>query len=127
MAIVIEGIKDAALRRVIGRKLDKLSRQLPRPPVAVRVDFTDENGPKGGVDRRCGLTIELPRRAALHAEDVAPTARAAFDLAFESLQRRVLREVERLRDQRRRPKKYFVAKRLLETPSTPPRRRRRRA
>jgi ribosome-associated translation inhibitor RaiA len=57
----------------------------------------------------------MPRRGALHAADIAATHRQAFDLAFEALERRALREIDRARDGRRRPKKYFVAKRLLES------------
>ncbi len=77
MAIVIEGLTDGALRRLIGRKLDALGSHLPQPPIAVRVGFKDENGPKGGVDIRCALTVEVPRRGALHAADVAATPRRA--------------------------------------------------
>jgi len=113
MATVIEGLSDAALRRLIGKKLNTLSRHLPRPPIAVRVGFTDENGPKGGVGIRCAITVDLPRRRSLHAEDMAAAPRQAFDLAFDALERRALKEVDRARDGRRRPKKYFVAKRLL--------------
>ncbi len=115
MAIVIEGLTDGTLRRLIGRKLDALGSHLPQPPIAVRVGFKDENGPKGGVDIRCALTVEVPRRGALHAADVAATPRRAFDLAFAALERRALREIDRARDGRRRPKKYFAARRLLES------------
>ena len=119
MAILIEGVQDPALRRLIERKLEGLAARLPRPPVHVRVGFTDENGPKGGVDTRCAVTVEWPRRPPLHAEDVAPTPRQALDAAFEALERRLLKTLDRQREQRRRPKKYFVARRLLEPDSGP--------
>lgn len=113
--IAIESVNhDAALRALIVRKLETLSGRLRPAPVSVRVAFTDENGPKGGVGIRCALTLELPRRPALHAEDVAETHRVAFDRALASLERRSLRDLEAGRTRRRRPKKYFVAKRLLQ-------------
>lgn len=115
MAILIEGVQDPALRRLIERKLEALKTRLRRPPVHVRVGFTDENGPKGGVDTRCAITVEWPRRPALHAEDVAATPRHALDAAFEAVERLLLKELDRQREQRRRPKKYFLARRLLET------------
>jgi ribosome-associated translation inhibitor RaiA len=115
MAIVIEGVQAPGLRRLIERRLEALRARLPRPPVHVRVGFTDENGPKGGIGTRCAITVEWPRRPALHAEDVAPTPRHALDAAFEAIERLLLKELDRQREQRRRPKKYFVAKRLLET------------
>lgn len=115
MAIIIEGLRDGPLRRLIGKKLDSLRHHLRQPPVTVRVAFTDENGPKGGPSIRCSLTVDLARRRALHVEHTAATPRQAFDLAFEVLERRVFQEIHRARDRRRRPKKYFVAKRLLES------------
>ena len=132
MAITIEGLSDPAPRRLIGKKLEALGGHLARPPIAIRVGFTDENGPKSGVTIRCALTVELGGRGAVHAEDIAATPRQAFDLAFEALERRALKEIDRARDRRRRPKKYFLAKRLLESgsvvePSLMPRRPRRSA
>ena len=120
MAIVVEGLGDVVLRRLIGKKLDALSRHLRQPPITVRVGFSDENGPKGGPGIRCALTVDMPRRRPLHVEDTAATPRQAFDLAFEALERRALQEIDRARDRRRRPKKYFVAKRLLEAEAERP-------
>lgn len=118
MTIVIEGLVEGPLRRLIGKKLDALAGHLPRPPLTVHVGFKDENGPKGGVDIRCALTVEIPRRGALYAADLAATPREAFDLAFVALERRVLRDIDRARDRRRRPRKYLVARRLLESDPT---------
>jgi hypothetical protein len=46
-------------------------------------------------------------------EHTAQTGRLAFDGAFAVLERQLERYRERDRDERRHPKKYFVAKRLL--------------
>jgi len=118
MAIVVEGLGDPALRRLIRKKLDAL--RVRQPPTAVRVGFTDENGPKGGPSIRCALTIDMVRRRAVHVEHTATTPRRAFDLAFDALERRALQEIDRTRDRRRRPKKYFLARRLLESEAGPP-------
>jgi ribosome-associated translation inhibitor RaiA len=80
----------------------------------VRIAFTDENGPKGGTDTRCAVTVDVPRRPALHVEDLADSHRLAFDAAFSGLERLVRRDRDATREQRRRPKKYYVARRLLE-------------
>src|SRR5207245_9547206 len=120
MAIVVEGLGDPALRRLIRKKLDALRDHLRQPPTAVRVGFTDENGPKGGPSIRCALTIDMARRRAVHVEHTATTPRRACDLAFDALERRALQEIDRTRDRRRRPKKYFLARRLLESEAGPP-------
>jgi len=104
VAVRLGGVRDA--RAVVAAV---------RHAVAVRVGFTDENGPKGAPGIRCAFTIDMARRRALHVEHTAATPRQAFDLAFEALERRALQEIDRARDRRRRPKKYFLAKRLLES------------
>ena len=133
MIVEIEGLPArSALRAVIQRKLDAAFTRRRVTPVAVRIGFVDENGPKGGVDTRCGITVEVPRRRkAVHVERRAETPRLAFDAAFASLEREVFeRERGRAVASSRRPKKYFVAQRLwrpdetLEPVATPPRRRR---
>jgi len=124
MIITIEGANhDVALRELVASRLDGLARRHRVRPVSARIGFVDENGPKGGVDTRCALSLELPRRPTLHVNELAASARAAFDAAFEALERRMARDREHGRAQRRRPKKYYVAKRLLapdsETPLEP--------
>lgn len=82
-------------------------------PISVRAAFVDDHGPKGSVAARCGLTVRLPHRPPLHVEHTAETPRRAFDGALSALERGIGRDRQRARDRRRRPKKYYVAKRLL--------------
>jgi ribosome-associated translation inhibitor RaiA len=113
MTIEIEGTHDPALRELIGAKVAAALKPLRPKAIDIRVGFADENGPKGGIDIRCGLTVEVPRRPRLHAGATAGSHRLAFEAALEILGRHLARERERLRDVRRRPKKYYLAKRLL--------------
>lgn len=114
MTLEIEGLSTrSALRALIARKIAGLFADHRPNPVDVRVGFVDQNGPKGGVAIRCGINVEIPRRPTLHAEHRAETERLAFDGAFEALARRIARARGRMLDERRRPKKYFAAKRLL--------------
>jgi ribosome-associated translation inhibitor RaiA len=82
-------------------------------PTTVRATFTDENGPKGGRAIRCALEVKQPRLPVVHVDTVATTARLAFDGALAKLERAVARRRETARDAKRRPKKYFVARRQL--------------
>ena len=82
------------------------------------VTFVDENGPKGGLGVRCRVSVTLPRRPALRVEHTATTPRLAFDGVLETLERSLDRMRERMRDGARRPKKYFVAGRLLTEAAT---------
>jgi ribosome-associated translation inhibitor RaiA len=114
MTVEIEGLTGRlALRALIGRKIAAVFEPRRAKPTIVRVLFVDENGPKGGVGIKCGITVEVPRRPAFHAEDRGETHRLAFDGAFDALERQVVSGRERRRAESRRPRKYFLAKRLL--------------
>ena len=120
MTIHIRGIpNDLALRSLVAREMSAAFLRVKS--VAAQVVFFDENGPKGGVAIRCALTVRLPRWPTLRVEQMGETARLAFDGGLAMLKRQIERHRERARDQRRRPKKYYAAKRLLiggEPPET---------
>lgn len=120
MSVVIEGLgDDRALRTLISGKVTNTLARLQVVATGVRVQFSDENGAKGGVDIRCSLTIDVPHRPELHADTVAADARLAFEQAFAALERQIERDRARGRVERRHPKKYYLAKRLLEPEATP--------
>jgi len=100
-------------------------------PISARVTFFDDNGPRGGLGMRCAISVRVPYRPLIRVDHVAITRRLAFDGAFASLERQLERYRQRNRDIKRRPKKYFAAKRLLtaglEEPATSGRARRRKA
>jgi putative sigma-54 modulation protein len=131
MTLVMEGIPlDDPLRTVIEAKLGDVFRRGRGRPTATRVAFTDENGPKGGPDIRCAVTVEIPGRPAIHASAQAENPRLSLDGALAALERELARAHQRRRDAARRPKKYFVAHQGMlpdGEPALPPTRRRRRS
>ena len=103
----------SALRaRVMAAMADVLA-ALPRQPTSARVAFSDVNGPKGGDAIHCALEVRLPQRRTVHVEDVASTPRLAFAAGLTKLERRLRRTRETARESKRRPKKYFAARRVL--------------
>jgi ribosome-associated translation inhibitor RaiA len=120
MVIEIRGIRrDPALRARVEKQVQAALERLQLKPITAQATFFDDNGPKGGLAVRCALTARLPYRPALRVEQTEATQRTAFDGAFAALERRLERYRERDRDSRRHPKKYFVAKRLLESRAAP--------
>jgi ribosome-associated translation inhibitor RaiA len=107
--ITVAGVLRARVAAGLADVLDGF----PVEPTSARVAFTDENGPKGGEAIRCTLEVRLARRAPVHVEDVAATARLAFEAGLAKLERRLRRVREVTRASRRRPKKYFAASRVL--------------
>jgi ribosome hibernation promoting factor len=135
MHIEIEGVVNG-VRGDIESRLGKSVGHTSARPTSAIVNFSDVNGPKGGVDIRCSLTLRLPPRKQVHAEAMGSTPLLAFNAAAEVLDRRLQRQVGRAVTTRRRPKKYFVANTLNAAepmtlaPEGPPsvkRRRRRKA
>jgi hypothetical protein len=82
-------------------------------PVSGKIHLEDENGPKGGVALRCLIEVHLPRRPPADVSHVAESARLAFDGALEKIERRLAEDRARLREAKRRPKKFYAAKRAL--------------
>ena len=82
-------------------------------PRSVKTTFFDDDGPKGGPAIRRAISVRVPYRPLIRVEHISTTGRLAFEGAFATLERQLERYRERVRDIKRRPKKYFVAKRLL--------------
>lgn len=124
MVIEIHGIgRNRLLQAHVRRQMSAALARLHVTPVSAQVLFLDENGPKGGIDIRCALTVRLPRHPSVRVEHMAQTPRRAFDEAFTVLERQLGRDIERARESRRRPKKYYVAKRLLSEGGERPKKR----
>lgn len=102
-----------AVRTWIATRLPRVLASLPVEPTSVRVAFADENGPKGGEAIHCALEVRVPHRGAVHVADVASTSPLAFDAALAKLERVLVRHREAVRESKRRPKKYFAARRAL--------------
>ncbi len=117
--IEIKGIRDSALRTLVSNRVSRALKPLQVKPLAAQVTFFDDNGPKGGRAVRCALTVRVPYRPTVRVEHTAETPRLAFDASFKSLERQLERYRERDRESRRYPKKYYVAKRLMQGEAAP--------
>lgn len=63
--------------------------------VSIRLD--DLNGPRGGVDKRCRVLMQIPRAGTAVVEAVDSDLYAAIDGAAERARRAALRRIERAR------------------------------
>jgi ribosome-associated translation inhibitor RaiA len=114
MTIEIRGLSiDRALRTHVRKALTAALARLAVAPVTAQATFFDDNGPKGGRAVRCALTLRVPYRPHLRAEETAETARLAFDGSAAKLAREIERYRERDREEKRHPKKYYAARRLM--------------
>ena len=111
MHIEIEGVVQG-IRGEIESRLGKAVGHVPARPTSALVNFVDVNGPKGGVDIRCSLTLRMPPRKHMHVEAMGATPALAFTAAAAALDHRLQHRLGRAITARRRPKKYFVANAL---------------
>jgi putative sigma-54 modulation protein len=102
-----QGFRETAALAV--ERMTRLLAEFPLSATTAHIRFTDENGPKGGEDTRCTLTVKYPGHPPVHVGEVAASPRVALDAAVGKLEWRLkrLREAERVN--RRHPKKYFAA------------------
>jgi ribosome-associated translation inhibitor RaiA len=102
----------AARVRAVARLTAALA-DLPDRVSSARLASIDDNGPKGGVAVRCGVTVSVAGWGRLHVEERATTPALALTGALAKLERRLDRRRVIERESRRRPKKYFAATRTL--------------
>ena len=103
----------SSLRARIVRQIRRALVGVRTSPIHAHVMFADVNGPKGGLDVRCAIDVQIPRTAPLHAEALAESDLTAFDQSAAVITRRIAQRLLRRQESERRPKKYYAAKRLL--------------
>jgi putative sigma-54 modulation protein len=88
-----DSLRDHAARRI----LIHLSR-FDHAISSVFVRISDVNGPRGGVDKECHITVRGSRRADVLVENLSSDTYSAVDLAVERAGRAVGRDLDRLRE-----------------------------
>ncbi len=100
----IRGLEDAAgLKEQVERRLQFALRRFGPEVAQVTVRLSDENGPRGGVDKRCHLTVRGPRLNTVVIDERSASAEVAIDLAADRVGRAVARLVDRRRHRAVRP------------------------
>lgn len=74
------------------------------------VSLSDINGPRGGIDKRCRILVQLGKGQEVVIEDTEADLYLAIDRAAERADRAVVRRIERIRD--------FAHTRMQSNPAT---------
>ncbi|MCL4813315.1 MAG: HPF/RaiA family ribosome-associated protein [Vicinamibacteraceae bacterium] len=94
---------ERAIDKALGRFYGRLTQ--------VSAKLVDQNGPRGGVDKRCQLEVVAARQEPLLVEAQHADLYAAIDVAADRASRLVSREVERKRIRRQRASQHREAER----------------
>lgn len=90
-----EALRTHAVRR-IHFHLSRFGHEI----TSVLARISDVNGPKGGVDKRCQVTVRGRRISDVIIDDLSGDAYSAIDMAVERVGRAVGRDLERVRSAR---------------------------
>ncbi|WP_224243749.1 HPF/RaiA family ribosome-associated protein [Hyalangium gracile] len=64
----------------------------------IDISLVDINGPKGGIDKECRVTVRLPGLSAIHVTETAETLHQAIDASRDRMENALKRTLERRRD-----------------------------
>lgn len=110
MKVLIQGkqlkVTDDLKRYVYGRLVEPLTRFYDDTAAELRVEFGDNNGPKGGNDKECHLTLRMPGTSSIQIEENTPDVYASLDAAADRLIRNCKKELDRLRTLAKQHHKY---------------------
>ncbi|MBI5542863.1 MAG: ribosome-associated translation inhibitor RaiA [Deltaproteobacteria bacterium] len=110
MKVVIQGkqlrLSDDLKSYVHDRLVRPLTRFYDDSAAELRVEFGDTNGPKGGEDKECHLTLHLPGVRTIQIEETTQDSYASLDAASDRLIRVVHRELDRMREPAGHPKEH---------------------
>ena len=102
LEIRVRGVEAAdALREHAARRVHFHLSRFGHEVAAVVMRISDLNGPKGGIDKRCQITVTGPRLGSATLDDRSSDAHSAVDLSVERISRAIGRELERARTERR--------------------------
>jgi putative sigma-54 modulation protein len=91
-----EGIREHVLRRVrfsTSHIADHIRR--------ITIHLSDINGPRGGLDKRCRLSVTMEKLAEVVVEDTESDLYLAIDRATDRAARTVTRNIDRARSHRK--------------------------
>lgn len=107
MRVVMKGVHlkltDRLKEHVEETLVAPLTRFFDSEAASLEIHFVDNNGPKGGLDKECRVTLFIPGARAIHVEEAAEDPYKAADLVRDRLEKALKRELERMRDPGRSP------------------------
>lgn len=89
--------------------VEPLERVYDREGPRLEIELSDDNGTKGGVDKRCRITFEMPHTRTINVVEMSSDIYRAIDLASQRF-RRLVNKYKGWKLQRSRfPRKYYAA------------------
>ncbi|QRN94579.1 ribosome-associated translation inhibitor RaiA [Archangium violaceum] len=89
-----DSLRDYANQHLV----DPIARYIDDEATEIEIALVDINGPKGGVDQECRVTVRMPGFSGIHITETAETMFQAIDATRDRLEKTVKRTVEKRRE-----------------------------
>jgi putative sigma-54 modulation protein len=89
-----DSLRDYATRHLV----DPIAKYIDDEATEVDIALVDINGPKGGVDQECRVTVRMPGFSGIHVSETAETLFQAIDSVRDRLEKTITRTVEKRRE-----------------------------
>ncbi len=93
-------LTDALKRHVEEHLVGPIERIYDSEAAEIEIHLRDVNGPKGGNDKECSVTVRVPHGASIHVTEVSDDIYKSIDLARDRVANSTKRLVERSQDKR---------------------------
>lgn len=93
-------LTDAIRQHVQRHLVEPIARFYDSEAAEMEIHLRDNNGPKGGLDKECSVTVRMPFSHPLHVTEVSDDLYKSIDLARDRLERATKRLLERAEDKR---------------------------
>lgn len=102
MKVLLRGVHldlSDALRAYVDEHLvSHIERFADDEAAEIDISLVDTNGPKGGVDKECRVTVRLPGLAAVHVTEAGDSLFPAIDASRDRLEKTLKRTLEKRRE-----------------------------
>jgi ribosomal subunit interface protein len=89
-----ESLRDYANRHLV----DPLAKYIEDDASEIEIALVDTNGPKGGLDQECRVTVRMPGFTGMHVTETSETIFQSIDAARDTLERVIKKTIEKRRD-----------------------------
>lgn len=103
MKLIVSGVhlelSDALKEAVESQLWSTLDHMLPGDNSSLEVHLVDTNGPKGGQDQECRVTVHIPKRSTIHITEASDNIYKSINLCADRVERAFKKQMELIRDE----------------------------
>jgi putative sigma-54 modulation protein len=89
-----DSLRDYANQHLV----DPIAKYIDDEATEIEIALVDINGPKGGVDQECRVTVRMPGFSGIHITQTAETMYQAIDATRDRLEMTIKRTLEKRRE-----------------------------